>query len=95
MYLCMYVYVHMLYDYGYMYVGRHVCMYIHTHITTMHTYMCNHICIYVYMYIGRCAWAYLCACIYINTHYTHTNVRMHACMHWYKCDINVYISVYI
>ena len=32
-----------------------------------------------FMNIVKCAWAYMCACMYINTHITHTH--MHGCMH--------------
>ena len=60
--------------------------------------MYMYICIYEYMYIGRCAVAYISACMDINTHITHWH--MYGCMHIcervyvfiHKC---MYVGVYM
>ena len=70
-------------------------MYVHAYTlnTCMHIYMCMDISLSVYMYIGRHAWAYMCECMYINTHFTH--ICMDVCMFMYTCCMTVYILVCI
>ena len=71
---------------AYIYVGRHVYMYnIGTHITCMHA---KYTCMYMDIYVGRHAWGYMCSCMDMNTHYTHTYVVVDEC-------INVQMSVYL
>ena len=57
-------------------------MNIHIFLTSMHTSIHIYIFIYVFMYIGRCAWEYMFAIMYINRHIIarHMDALMYVCM---------------
>ena len=82
--------------YACMSVCRQACIYVYVHIYTYYIHPCIQTCmnICIYVYIGRHALAYICECMYINTHYTYTYLCMHACEYEYMLYECFHLGMY-
>ena len=81
MYICLYVYIYILYIciYVYMYICIYVYMYICIHVC-MYEYMYIYICIYVYMYVYIYICIHVCIYIYVSCVYIK---NMYLCIYHY------------